>query len=165
MEQIGKPSPSDFFAICSILSAQQKALLFEGFIRDAYEGEHVPSANDRGDFVVDDKYYEVKTSSANENHCLNIRQIRLYQNVDYYLCTYIDELHPERSHCYRLTELQMTDEVKALGSFTHGTVEENMRHPNSEYSTIRMGTETSRRWDKEYPDKITYRALTRDIGA
>ena len=34
-------------------------------------------------------YYEIKTSFTNKGNNLNIRQIRLWQNIDYYYCFFI----------------------------------------------------------------------------
>lgn len=40
-------SPADFFAICSVLSAQQKALAIEKFVTEIFDGKHVPSKANR----------------------------------------------------------------------------------------------------------------------
>lgn len=38
-----------------------------------------------------DNYYEFKTSFTNKDEKLNIRQIRPWQNIDFYYCFYINE--------------------------------------------------------------------------
>lgn len=112
--------PNLFFYCLSLLSTQQKAPLCEKYVVKQLKGERVKSSLDRGDFKIDEKYYELKCSFNNKDKNLNIRQIRLYQDVDYYLCGYIDTFCLNKSYFYILTKIEMEKEVRMLGSFTHG---------------------------------------------
>lgn len=153
-------SPADFFAICSVLSAQQKALAIEKFVTEIFDGKHVPSKANRGDFRVGDIFYESKMSTTNARRIMNIRQIRLYQQVDYYVCGYIDELNLEKSKCFILTKDEMSHEVDLHGSFTHGTKTENAIRSNSEYSiSIAIGSAMMARWEENYFCERLYKAL------
>lgn len=153
--------PTDFFAICSILSAQMKAISIEKFVTRALGGEHVPATANRGDFRINDAYYESKMSTTNAAGVLNIRQVRLYQPVDFYVCGYIDELDLANSHCFILSKQEMTNEISNYGSFSHGTKEENKIRTNSEYSlSIKIGSDMMKRWEKQYHYEKLYKALT-----
>ena len=67
------------------LSAQAKAPLGEKFLCNLLGYTRVSSKEDRGDaFDKEGVYYEFKNSFTNQQQNLNIRQIRLWQNVDYY---------------------------------------------------------------------------------
>lgn len=74
--------PNLFFYCLSLLSTQQKAPLCEKYIIKQLKGERVKPSLDRGDFKINEKYYELKCSFNNKDKNLNIRQIRLYQDVD-----------------------------------------------------------------------------------
>lgn len=145
--------PNLFFYCLSLLSTQQKAPLCEKYVVKQLKGERVKSSLDRGDFKIDEKYYELKCSFNNKDKNLNIRQIRLYQDVDYYLCGYIDTFCLNKSYFYILTKIEMEKEVRMLGSFTHGTKTAQKEKGNSEYSiTIPINplNDTFLRWNEKY---------------
>lgn len=153
-------SAKDFFAICFILSAQMKAISIEKFVTRALGGEHVPATANRGDFRINDVYYESKMSTTNAASILNIRQVRLYQNVDFYVCGYIDELELKNSHCFILSKQEMADEIERYGSFSHGTKNENKIRTNSEYSlSVKIGSDMMKRWEKQYHYEKLYQTL------
>lgn len=159
-------SPKDFFAICSIMSAQKKALLIESFITHIFNGVHVPSKDNRGDFCVNELYYESKMSTTNSANIMNIRQVRLYQDIDFYVCGYINELDLAQSKCFLLTKTQMTNEIMKYGSFSHGTKDENKIRTNSEYSlSIKIGSDMMKRWEDQYHCEKLYKALISDSVA
>ena len=135
-------------------------MAIEKFVTEAFDGEHVPSKANRGDFRVGDIFYESKMSTTNAKRIMNIRQIRLYQQIDYYVCGYIDELDLANSKCFILTKEEMANEVNLHGSFTHGTKTENAIRLNSEYSlSIAIGSAMMARWEDEYFCEKLYKAL------
>lgn len=144
----------EFFHLMSFLSAQQKALEIERFLADKLQGTRVPSSLDRGDMMLNDEYYELKTSTTNKGRNLNIRQIRPWQDVQYYICSYIEEKAVENSHFFKLSNDEMLQEVDLMGGFTHGTKSANESNVNSEYSiTVKVfdtENEHTQRWKQEY---------------
>lgn len=155
--------PSELFLMYSFMNAQQKASSIEKFIYKKLGGEKVGSSEDKGDAKIKDKYYEIKTSTTNQGNNLNIRQIRLYQDVDYYICSYIMERDLEKSRVYLLTKEEMIEEVSKIGGFTHGTKKANENKINPEHSiTIDVyneNNENTKRWNKKYWYNALYEAL------
>ncbi len=143
----------DFLIVISSLSAQAKAPLVEDFIARKSGWERVPSSVGRGDFLTPQgKYIELKVSFHNKEEKLNLRQIRLYQGVDEYLCIYLDDTGKlqENSACFVLSKEQMEEEVKQLGSFTHGTKAANKGNKNVEYSISIPMNNSSHSWFSKY---------------
>ena len=137
------------------LNAQAKAPMGEKFLCNLLGYTRVSSREDRGDAVDNKgKYYEFKNSFTNKQQNLNIRQIRLWQDVDYYYCFYINEEELDKSLFFVLTKDEMTEEVALCGGFTHGTVAANAVHEHSEYSiTIPVyndKNEKTKRWKEKY---------------
>jgi len=114
-----------FFYLISSYSAQKKAPLAQTFISNIFEGKEIPPSENRGDFVYNDSYVELKCSFRNQAQMLNLRQIRPWQPVDYYFCFYIDDKEIENSQFYVLTKEEMLKEVELCGSATHGTSKAN----------------------------------------
>lgn len=144
-----------YYLSTSSLTAQAKAPMGEKFLCNKLSLERVSSRLDRGDAVDSEGlYYELKNSFTNQAQNLNIRQIRLCQEVDYYYCFYINEESLEDSLFFVLTKAQMQEEVELCGGFTHGTVAANQENRNSEYSiTISINSKRSEktiRWKEKY---------------
>lgn len=157
--------PDDFFALTGILSAQQKALMIEQYIVNLYNGMHIAPSENRGDFILDDEYYEIKISTNNQMNALNIRQIRLYQDIDYYICAYLDETDLKQSQCFILTKKEMQTEIQQNGSFSHGTKQENARRRNPEYSiTLPLDSALMLNWKQQYWNDFLYNKLTEHLA-
>lgn len=143
-----------YFTATAHFSAQKKAPLGEKFFCHQLHFTPVPSSADRGDAHDDNFYYEFKTSFTNDAHNLNIRQLRLWQDVDYYYCAYIDEHNLNDSLFFILTKEQMINEVALCGSYTHGTIKANSVNQHCEYSiTIPLkskNSEKTKRWKELY---------------
>lgn len=144
-----------YYTVTSQLSTQQKAPLGEKFLCKKLGYKKVDASKDCGDAV--DKngyYYEFKNSFTNLKENLNIRQIRLWQDVDYYYCFYINENDLSKSIFFILTKEQMINEVEKCGGFTHGTISANKKNINHEYSiTIPIyndNNENTKRWKNNY---------------
>ena len=144
-----------FYLSTAMLTAQQKAPLGEKFLRNKLKMQKVSSSEDRGDAVDNNKkYYEFKTSFTNKDQNLNIRQIRLWQDINYYYCIYINEEELDKSLFFILTKEQMIEEVALCGSYTHGTVVANSVNIHKEYSiTIPVYNDNNiktKRWKERY---------------
>lgn len=161
-------NPIDYLYVHHFMNSQKKSSVIEKFLANILNGSIISSSLDKGDIFVNnpphqfkniaDSYIELKTSTFNKKGALNIRQIRLYQDINYYLCSYINELNPYDSSFYLLTKEQMVEEVHANPQFTHGTKNANNDKINPEYSlTIYMNTNNIKK--KEWDDKYKYYAL------
>lgn len=137
------------------LTAQAKAPLGEKFLCNLLGYTRVSSREDCGD-AIDEKgvHYEFKNSFTNLQQSLNIRQIRLWQDVDYYYCFYINEEDLDQSIFFVLTKEEMIEEVALCGGYTHGTVAANAMNKHNEYSiTIPIyndRNEKTKRWKEKY---------------
>lgn len=147
-----------FFSIVQLKSAQYKAPAFERFLEHKMNWEKISASLDKGDFIVkddkDNKYVELKTSFTNQAMNLNIRQIRLWQDVDSYICIFIDDKNNmQQNYLFELTKKEMIKEVELIGGYTHGVAAINERNNNSEYSItikIREGNSNFERWKNKY---------------
>lgn len=160
----GNHAPSEFFSIVSLFNAQRKASLIEDFVIQNDGGKRISSKVDRGDYINGNgKYIEVKTSTTNKSMSLNIRQIRLWQEVDHYLCLFIHEQELELSRAYFLTKEEMSQEVLLCGSVMHGTKEATANNLNKEYGIMfPIYSEThpiTKRWNDNYYSNYYYELL------
>ena len=144
-----------YYTSTANLTAQAKAPMGEQFLCNLLGYTKISPREDRGDAV--DKngiYYEFKNSFTNQGQNLNIRQIRLWQNVDYYYCFYINEEELEKSLFFVLTKEEMAEEVALCGGYTHGTITANAVNKHNEYSiTIPVyndKNEKTIRWKEKY---------------
>lgn len=144
-----------FFDLVKNRTAQYKAPAFERFLSDGIGWKKIHASEDRGDFIIDGEYVELKTSFTNQAMNLNIRQIRLWQDVDKYICMFIDDKNDiiNNSYLFELTKQEMEQEVKLLGGYTHGTREANRLNVNKEYSitiSIDANNANFKRWTENY---------------
>lgn len=144
-----------YYTSTASLTAQAKAPLGERFLCNLLGYTRVSSREDRGDAVDKEGiYYEFKNSFTNQRQNLNIRQIRLWQNVDYYYCFYINEEDLDKSVFFILTKDEMIKEVALCGGYTHGTITTNAVNEHNEYSiTIPIyndKNEKTKRWKEKY---------------
>lgn len=154
-----------FFDLVKYRTAQYKAPAFERFLTDGVGWEKVHASEDRGDFIVGGEYVELKTSFTNEAMNLNLRQIRLWQDVDKYVCIFIDDKNNiENSYLFELTKAEMEQEVELIGGYTHGTKTANELNINKEYSiTIRIKDKnpTFERWKENYLNNTLLNTILR----
>lgn len=160
-------SNADFFAFLSTFpTPQSKSTPIENFIISKIGGVKVKASEDRGDFTKDGKFFEVKASTTNTGNNLNIRQIRPWQDVDYYVCAFIEENNLVRSKVYVLTKEQMLSEIEECGGYTHGTSVANKSNKNLEYSiTVQVFNKShsiTARWDENYLNDEYYATLFND---
>lgn len=144
-----------YYMLTASFSAQKKAPLGEKRLCYLLGYERVPSSQNRGDAVDNNGYYyEFKNSFTNEKHNLNLRQIRLWQEVDFYYCFYINEEDINNSVFFVLTKKEMEEEVRLFGSYTHGTADVNAQNNLNEYSiTVPVYDDSksiTKRWKEKY---------------
>ena len=144
-----------YYTSTANMSPQAKAPLGEKFLCNLLNYTKISSREDRGDAVDSNGiYYEFKNSFTNKGQNLNIRQIRLWQEVDYYYCFYINEEELDKSVFFVLSKDEMINEVELCGGYTHGTVGANIFNEHCEYSiTIPVyndNNEKTKRWKKNY---------------
>lgn len=144
----GQKTPWDFLCATSALTAQSRGIIAERLVCEVMKGTPVSASRDKGDFILDDRHYEVKSGFSPGK--ANIRQVRPWQDVDY-IILHANVEDKDDCQCFQLTHEQMMREVELIGSVSHGTkaaVETNM---NREYSISlntkgKRKTETSERW-------------------
>lgn len=104
-------------------------------IRDS-QNTKVNSSLDRGDMVSGGgSYYEIKNSIiTHSNPQLNIVQVRLWQEVDYYLCVAYDirDIDNFQSYIFLLTHDEMFEQCKYQANAAHGTKGANDLNENVE---------------------------------
>lgn len=144
-----------FYTMIANYSVQRKAPLSDKYIISKLNFQSVKASEDRGDAKdTFERYYELKTSFTNKENKLNLRQIRLWQDVDFYYCFFINERDFTKSIVFSLTKEQMAQEVQLIGSATHGTNKANQQNENIEYSiTIdiyNLNNKNTKRWYDKY---------------
>lgn len=144
-----------FYTMIANYSVQRKAPLSDKYIINKLGYQSVKASEDRGDAKDNhERYYEFKTSFTNKENKLNLRQIRLWQDIDFYYCFFINEQDFSRSVAFSLTKEQMAQEVKLLGGATHGTNKANQQNENIEYSitidVYNLNNINTKRWHDKY---------------
>lgn len=152
---------ADFFNLTFFLNAQKKASIIEDYIIQKDNGVKIPATLDKGDYYKDNTtYIELKTSTTNQNSHLNIRQIRPWQEVDYYLCSFINELNINDSKFYLLNKEDMLKEIELCGKAVHGTKNSNKNNKNIEYGisfpVYNSNNIITQRWDHNYLNTAYY---------
>lgn len=152
-------SLEDFLQIISSLSTQAKAPLVEKFLAKRNSWKKLSPSQEKGDFIdKDGNYIELKVSFHNKEEKLNLRQVRLYQNIDKYICYYFDDMEKlqDNSKCFILSKEEMEQEVKSAGSFTHGTKRANQENKNVEYSITIPMKDNTHPWLTKYQKTINW---------
>lgn len=153
-----------FYLLISNYSVQRKAPLSDKYLINRLNFCPVAAKDNCGD--EKDQYnhfYEFKTSFTNKGNKLNLRQIRLWQEVDNYYCFFINEEQFEHSLIFTLTKEQMKEEVQLFGSATHGTTAANKNNKCIEYSlTVDVYNDkniNTKRWKEKYLNLNLMRGL------
>ena len=118
------------------LNPQSYGARIEKYIKDILEFDKVAAKENKGDLVdpIRDEYYEVKISLLTKsNPSLNLVQIRLWQNNDFYLCVAYDlrDVSNYKKYIFLLTHDEMEEECKRA-SAAHGTSASNNNNENVE---------------------------------
>lgn len=153
-----------FYTVISNYSVQRKAPLSDKYLIRKLGYHNVPASQNRGDAYDDTGYYyEFKTSFTNKGNKLNLRQIRLWQPIDFYYCFFINEEDFSQSLAFVLTKEQMEEEARLLGGATHGTAAANSKNKHIEVSitidVYNTKNEANKRWREKYLSKDLMEAV------
>ncbi len=108
---------------------QNRIILKNGF-------EKVNASIDKGDFKINNEYYEFKVSILTpSNKLANFVNIRPYQEITGYYCVVVNTLSESyETYQFKLSKDQMDSEIKALNaSFANGTKVANLENKNPAY--------------------------------
>lgn len=108
---------------------QNRIILKNGF-------EKVNASIDKGDFKINDEYYEFKVSILTpSNKLANFVNIRPYQKITGYFCIVVDTLSEfYKTYQFKISKDQMNNEIKVLNaSFANGTKAANLENKNPSY--------------------------------
>ena len=109
-----------------------------------------------GDATKDGKNKEIKVSIIGEtNQCINIRQIRMWEECDYILCGVdLRDVDKPAIYLFEVLHSDMKEELLLIGvSNSHGTEESNKNNINIEgSSSIKVDTSDKHfcRWLQKY---------------
>lgn len=137
-----------------ILSPQKRTSLIEKRLRLHFGWVTVNASKELGDYIDNqNKYFELKTSCPNSSDKIMVRQVRLWQNVDYYLVLYIDCFNLLESQAFVLTKDEMIDEAFNKGSFSHKTKASSEGDKKRELSfsiSVNKNNSDNKEWTEKY---------------
>lgn len=148
----------DFSSIISLLSSQRKSPQYEKRFGKVFDLIKMKPKDCKGDFRnKDNKYIEFKCSTPSINgeniiYTLNIVQIRLKHNIDYYICMFIDDVNWKNNYIFKLTHNQMKEECDMNGANAHGTKSNESKFNDEIRITIKLDklNKTFMRWNNKY---------------
>ena len=145
----------EFIKGMMFLTPQSYGSRVESYLKDKMNCVKNSSASNNGDLCVNNKNIEIKISILTPtNNNLNIVQIRLFHDIDYYLCVAFDmrNIASYRKYVFLLSHEDMEKET-IRASAAHGTKSVNKNNQNVE---LRLGLicddndKTFERWKKTY---------------
>lgn len=146
---LGEITEPDFYLVSSLLTPQSRSPLWEKYYIEKHGAARVKPQEDSGDFILNGKNYEYK-SSCNDEGSLHIIQIRLWQGCDYI----IQSIRPEEGEVitFNLAHEQMEREVERLkATSAHGTKAANVDNKNIELrASVIFDSDDWHRWVREY---------------
>ena len=139
------------------LNPQSYGARIEKYIKNNLGFDKVAAKENKGDLVdpIRDEYYEVKISLLTQNNpALNLVQIRLWQENDYYLCVAYDlrDISNYRKYIFLLTHDEMEKECEKANA-AHGTSVSNNNNKNVELRLSIIcdeNNDTFNRWKGNY---------------
>lgn len=153
----------DFYLIISPLTAQSKSTKQENRICQILDGKKIKAEADKGDFVdKNGDFFEIKCSTpSKDGNILNVVQIRLHQQIEYYICVFIDDIYYKNNLAFKLTKQQMKDECNLIGSLAHGTVKKSQINPEMRFSIKidDINSPITKRWYNMYRDQNLERKI------
>lgn len=146
-----------FLKHMSFLSSQSYGPRIQNRICKELLWAKIHASEDKGDaFSLEQGHCEIKVSFITQtNDCLNLVQIRLWQNVGY-LGAWFDVVNKTYS-VYILTHEQMVKETEIMASSAHGTKKTNIDNKNIE---LRLSLEVDpadvhfKRWESTYKSTV-----------
>ena len=146
-----------FLKTTMLMSPAQRGNAWEKHMMYKNNGIIKKSSEDQGDFECSEYgICESKISTTNKGIQLNMKQLRLWQDVDTYICAYIDYDTPNRSKFYILTKKEMCDQWEKYGGYMHGTKKSNENNEKPSLSlSIRpysINSKKTKEWDDKFLD-------------
>ena len=112
-------------------SASSKVKLVEEKLKRMNNWITVPASDERGDYIDNGIYFELKTSSM--NRVISALQIRPWHNIDEYRFLYINSESCSIEQ-FIISKENMNRIIEETHSYTHGTVKSNQENVKREYS-------------------------------
>jgi len=117
----------------------------------------VSQKDDKGDFEINNEYYELKTSVITvTNKTANISGLRKYQNINGYYILLIDasDYNRPQTYIYKLSKKEMNNEMKTMKACPlNGTKQANINNKNIPYRIgllIKDDSKDFKRWNELY---------------
>lgn len=146
----------DFYLLIAPLTAQSKSTKYENLICKILNGMKIKAEADKGDFV------EIKCSTpSKDGNILNVVQIRLHQQIEYYICAFIDDISYKNNFIFKLTKEQMKHECDLIGNSAHGAARKQQINKEMRFS-IKLDdidSEVTKRWLNNYRNQNLERKL------
>jgi hypothetical protein len=145
-----------FSIMCYNLSPQRYGLRMQDYFGYMLNFKKVPSKKDRGDYLsTTGQFVEFKCSFLKEyQREINVKQIRLYQDLSYYLVFTVDysDYFNIKYKTYMLSKLEMEQECILMNATScHMTKENHEQNEKVELGfTIREDSENFKRWEEKY---------------
>lgn len=119
-----------------LYSTQKRSAIIKNWIDKYFEFEKVPASKNKGNSFNKNtnEYFSVKISFLNDNNAMNIRQIRTWQNFQYYILVYIDPTQKSNCRLYKISKEDIDTLTFHGGSNCHGTKLANMDNRKVEKS-------------------------------
>lgn len=135
LEDLDEYSFEEIISLSTVLrSAQGRTSLYEKKLASLFNWNKVSASQEQGDYIdVNNEKFELKISSTNQDNSINIDQIRLWQDIDYYLICYVD-IENKNLLSFKLSKEQMLTETEKFGKACHGTKKANQGNSKIEYS-------------------------------
>ena len=146
----------EFIKGMSLLTPQSYGGRIEKKIKEDLGFDKVLAKLNKGDLVYKNVFFESKVSIINDtNPYLNLVQIRLFHDIDYYLCIAYDirDLCNFQKYMYLLSHNDMTDQCKKYASAAHGTKSVNKENSNVEMRfslEIAEGNKIFQEWNDNF---------------
>lgn len=131
----------DFICQCYVnLNPNSYGTHIQEYLRQSLNAWDVPAYEERGDFQVGDKYFEVKASYLSQKNSLyNLTHLRTWQQINYYLCCFID-CDDEFKPYFYVIDKNILGKMK-LG-FMNGTPKSNVNNVNVEMrATVKLNSD------------------------
>lgn len=146
----------DLIDICVLKTPQNKGWIVEHFICNKLGWKHLPTWKHRGDgySFQEKRAYEIKTSFTADE--LLLKQVRLFQKIDYYLYIYFNESNLDKSNVYLLDHEAMYREVKKLG---HRNKHHGSTKGNSYDIEIPFDSYEYTLWNRQYKNEFLKRKI------
>ncbi len=149
--------PKPFFLRCRHLPTQIWGVRIQAYFCYHFNFEITPSSWDCGDFKTHLGHdIEFKCSFVdNETNTINCKQIRPWQDLDYYLILEVNfkDYTNIKYNLYELTKEEMIEECKLLNALPVANIKEHATEKSSLGFSIKRDTEHYLRWQEKYLNK------------